>query len=659
MKKFSLIKHFKIFICFLVISFSALPIPQNTFAQLTGEVPALTPLPGSLDTKSFSQGKELNEQDLSVEDLLKAQQSKASQQQASNQEGTVSTQPQNESSTVQGDAVKQETTVSQDQAPTGEISGDEKALSEGQSLPSLEESASEGDALKISQPQASAEGEKSSQSQEDLSNKEGTSAQSDDALQPETTVSQDQSYQGESSAAVLNTDSEQPEAQSLQVDPNKEIVEMSATELDQLQEKIAQIDDPALKSEMLGVVAQEMQIVVVNEATDQNKTNGSDRAKIDITSEEGKNQALQQLDNNAATLMQNGVNQQTVSALKEAIASGDKSKVEALMSEMTQQMTLNQNGPNGAPMGDFDKALSMPVLEMMKDFGFNTPLEMGHMGNAGDIPQGMPMMEVMDFKDFYTGVRIEEMGFAMMEKGGFSQDQIDQFTDKAKQEFFNQQGGEGMLDPKMVFEGVFKEVFGQSPMMEGQGPMGPQGPEVFGPNASMEGTMHPVGPNGADFAFNGSGNFNFNDFLSQNNQMMGEFAFLANHEVFNQQGPNPQGFEGQGQLNGPGPFAGGPQGPGFEMFQGNPGAFPGGPWEGQGPMPGFDPSAGFQGPGDFYLNEGFHPGEFQAPEFQPPPEFSPPPPEGQQNPPPLHHHDLGEAPHVDGDEHVCTLPQCS
>ena len=182
-------------------------------------------------------------------------------------------------------------------------------------------------------------------------------------------------------------------------------------------------------------------------------------------------------------------------------------------------------------------------------------------------------------------------------------------------------------------------------MMEGPGPMGPQGQEMFGPNNANNG---PMGP---DTAFN-QGGFNFNEFLSQNNNMMGELAYMANPEAFNQQGPNgPQGFEGPGAFNGPQAGPGG-----LEVF--GPGGF-------EGPMPGgFDLAAGFQGP-----VEGFQAPEFQAYEFQPPPELLPPPPgdqtppPGDPNPPPPppepHHHDLSEAPHVPGDGHDCIAPQCS
>lgn len=435
---------------------------------------------------------------------------------------------------------------------------------------------------------------------------------------------------------------------SLEIDPGKELIEISKEELDQLQEEIAKTDDPALKAEMLSVVAQEMQIVVTDAGTRNSESDGP--ARIDITTPEGQTQAIQQLESNAAMLTQNGVNQQAISALKDAITSGDKAKAEAIMSEMAQNMSPNTNGPSG-PMGDFDKG--MPVFEMMKDLGFSHgPMEVGPMGEMGG--PGTPGMEIVDFKDFYSGVKVEEMGIAMMEKGGFSTDQIEQFTDKAKQEFFSHQG-EGTFDPKMAFEGVFKEVFGQSgPMMEGPMAAGPQGAEVFGPNGSMEAMMQQGGPNGPM----GSTEFNFTDFMANNGSMMGELAYMANYDPANHQGPNgPQGFEGPGQFSGgaqPGEF----YGPG-----------PGGPveWQG-GNFAGFDPASGFQPPADFNPAEGFQPGEFQAPDYQPP-EYQPPPETivngGLPPPPPppdpegLQHHDLGDAAHVDGDAHACVAPNCS
>jgi hypothetical protein len=156
--------------------------------------------------------------------------------------------------------------------------------------------------------------------------------------------------------------------------------------------------------------------------------------------------------------------------------------------------------------------------------------------------------------------------------------------------------------------------------------MGPGGPHV--------------GP--GEFAFNGpQGEFNFTEFLDQNQHMMGEMAFMAN-EGFN----GPQGFEGFQGPSGGFEFAGpGPQG--FE-----------GPQFG-----GYDPAAGgFQGPGEFNPVEGFQGYEFQSPETVLPPEFVPPP-EGSVLPPPdpegLQHHDLGNIPHMDGDVHTCVVPNCS
>lgn len=623
------------FVSFLIFSFSLFPVPSAVFAQVAEGGPSenlpLGPQGSDLQgLQDLDAGEGLfSDEDLSDEELLKAQQ-KTSQQQTSTQDNSGTSQPQDEATTP----------------TTGDPSSEETMVTDGQPLP--------GELVEG----APVDGE---------------------LIEP-----------GENLPAI---------------DPNKELVEMSQTELDQLQEQIAQIDDPALKAEMLGVVAEDLQIVVVESGPGQENNAGNEQPVIDITTPEGQTQALQQLDQNAPVLMQNGANQQTLSALKEAIGTGDKAKVEVLMTEMAQIMAPNPNGPGTAPVGDFDRGMPMPMFEMMKDLGFQGPGPYGPMeGPMG--PMGGPM-EIVDFKDFYAGVRVEEMGFAMMEKGGFSMEQVDQFTDRAKNELLNH-NGEAMVDPRAMFEGIFKEVFGQGPMgpMEG-GPMGPQGPQGFeafagpnGPNGPM-GPMDPAmmmqGPNGpmpaGDFAaFQGpNGEFNFNEFMAQNNHMMGELNFIANADMY--QGPHPggpQGFEGPMGPQGPqgpggfeayaqgqaGPFQGGP-------FEGPmPGNFQGGPFEGPGPFNGggFDPG-GYQPPGGAEFNPAefhgpefqgpefqqpeFHQPEFQPPEYQPPPEqqFVPPPGEQQQQPPPpppeLHHHDLGETPHVPGDGHPCAAPQCS
>ena len=703
-------KSFKIFIG-LIFSILLLLLPQKIFAQMTEPVSPIAGLQGQqapLTGETIEDGTlPLSEEGLSEEDLLKAAQQKATvQQQAPVQEGTPTIQQPGDAPniggtpgdlTTTGDTVPKEEgdqqgqllpqgvpATQEEEAPSlSEQKVGEGPLTDPQSLKDLTEQPGETDET-LSEAGQPAPGELSEGAlQETPLDTAGpvledqTAENLGEEVKGELTEGETNLPEGESKLAegALTTPTESPlqevqgsddkvQQEQPQVDPNKELIVMSKEELDKLEEDIAKIDDATLKAEMLGAVQQEMQIVVSNPETQNNKENNN-QPKIDLSSEDGKQQALQQLDANANTLLQNGANQQTLSALKEAINTGDKTKVETLMAEMAQQFSPNPGGVNG-PMGDFDKG--MPVLEMMKDFGFNHgSMEMGPMGEM-PAPNGPMGMEIVDFKDFYTGVRVEEMGIAMMERGGFSPEQIDQFTDKAKQEFLNYQG-EGNFDPKMIFEGAFKEIFGPGgPMMEGQGPMmgmGPNGSEM-GPNGSMDPNMMSGGPNGpmggpGEFVFNGpQGEFNFTEFLTQQDHMMGELSFV-NHEGFDFQGPNgPQGFEGPGQFGGPQSGPGG-----FEVF----GPGPGGPFEG--PMPGgFDPG-GFQG-AEFHGPEGFQAPEFQGfegfqppevPEFQPPPELPPPPPGENQNPPPPppehHHHDLGDISHEDGDGHPCIPPQCS
>lgn len=550
MKATFLKKSFKMFVWFLVLGFSLLPVPANTWAQtVDAETEA-----------AISEETPLLDETFVEEDLLKAPM-KSTAQQPTSPDGTPTTQAQGPASPAEG------TPVTQPQEGLG-------IGQEGQALQPL----GEGEAPTL-----------------------------------------DQQVLGTQEVPASERVATEPA-----FDPNKEVISMSKEELDHLQEAIAQVDDPALKAEMLSVAAQDVQFMITDSVQADNENN---TPAVDIATPEGQTDALQKLDTNAPALMQGGVSQQTIAALKEAIGSGDKTKAEMLMSEM---------------------------------------------GPMGEMNRGAPGMEMVDFKDFYTGVRVEEMGIAMMKEGGFSPDQVDQFTDKAKQEMFAHHGEN--FDPKAMFEGAFREVFGQgAPMMDGQGQMMVRSPEMMGPNGPMDPAMMGQGPNGpngpmgpapGEMAFNNPGGFNFNDFMGQNPNMMGELAFMANHDNFNPQGPNgPQGFEwqGSGQFGGPGPNGpefygqGGPM-PGFDpanmpagfdpanMPAGfDPANMPGG-WE---PPPGFEPPSGFEPP-------------------PPPPEGSPPIQQANPNPPPpppdppgLQHHDLGDTPHVENDAHACTPPQCS
>jgi len=395
---------------------------------------------------------------------------------------------------------------------------------------------------------------------------------------------------GETTENTTENTTEKTENEIVEMDPNKELIELPKEELDKLQEEIAKIDDPTLKQEMLGVIANDIQLAVIenpNQETNPQNIPGNisgQQFNGDMFSSGGQNPGLQQMDGTIGPM------------------------------------------PGGVP--------------------------------GGDMAQRRPGFEMVSFKEFFTGVQVETMGLAMMEKGGFSPQQIDQFTDMSKGMIA--QGG----NPMEVFKDAFQQIMGgpNGPNMEGpmghmatggpmpemmgqmgQGGQMPQGQEGMmmaqgGPN----GPQGPMGPGGPEMMFGPQGGFDFNQFMEQ----------MGNAEFFIAMGGpefmGPQGPQGPGGFEHGGPFPGGPQGPGPfgpEVF-GPGGPYPGGPeFIGQpGTLEGFQPPPGFEPP----------------PGYEPPPERGPvpiPPHSHEPGTPSPHEHHPGGVVHTPGDEHPCD-PAC-
>src|SRR3989338_1258836 len=295
-------KGFNMFVWFLVLGFSLLPVPRNTWAQ-TGEAdiqPAL------------SEGTPPLGETLSEEDLLKGP-IKPTAQQSASPDGVATTQAQGQAAIpAEGTSITQPQELLAPQEGLGAGQEDQALQPLGEGQASLDQQATGEENLpRGTQPAGS-----------EILAQEGQPVGEEQAPMVDQQAASQEIPQGEDQA--LSTQEVQPSSEQATaepaLDPNKEVISMSKGELDHLQEVIAKVDDPALKAEMLRVAAQDVQFVVTDTAQADNENN---KPAVDIAMAEGKTDALQQLDTNAPALLQGGVSQQTISALKEAIGSGE------------------------------------------------------------------------------------------------------------------------------------------------------------------------------------------------------------------------------------------------------------------------------------------------------------------------------------------------